>query len=148
MEGAAQPRSCLQHGWAGDCSLFYISKVYYGFVLIINVPLSPHLRIKPSPFVRGCSLKGGGRPVSEAARFLPPLLLSFLPPSPALPFCLGDAAGASQELGIVVHGWQHQHEGPQLSLPGDSASLPAPGSRRGAKVVSLPVLELFSVGMR
>lgn len=25
VEGSAQPRSCLLHGWAGDCSLFYIS---------------------------------------------------------------------------------------------------------------------------
>lgn len=118
--------SCLQHGWAGDCSLFYISKLYYGFVLIINVPLSPHLLTKPSPFVRGCSSRGGGRPVSAAAKkFLPPLLLSFLPPFPALLFCLGDVSCASQQPGIVGHAWQRQDKGPQRPLCGDSSALPA-----------------------
>lgn len=90
-----------QHGWAGDCSLFYISQLYYGFVLIINVLLSPHLRTEPSPLVRGWSLKGGGR--SEAAKkFLPPLLLSFLPPS-LLCSALGGAAVPAWHGG---DGWQ------------------------------------------
>lgn len=96
----------LQHGWAGDCSLFYISQLYYDFVLIINVPLSPHLPTEPSPFVRGWSLKGGGRP-EAAKKFLPPpsapLLSATLPCSALVP-----GSCSLCQPGTVGDAWQHQ----------------------------------------
>lgn len=142
-EGAAQPRSCLQHGWAGDCSLFYISKLYYGFVLIINVPLSPHLLIKPSPFVRGCSWKGGGRPIFCSSQEVPSPSAPLLSPTLSCSALLSGRCFLCQPAA-----WQRQDKGPQLPLCGHSSALPAPGSCRGAEVVSLPVPSLFSMGMR
>lgn len=72
------------------------------FVLIINTPLSLRFLIKPFHFVRGCSLKCDGRAVTVAAKFLPPLLLSFLLSFPALPLSPGDAARPSWERGVGV----------------------------------------------
>lgn len=149
VEGAAQPRSCLQHGWAGDCSLFYIIKLYYGFVLIINVPLSPHLLIKPSPFVRGCSWRGGGRTCLCSSQEVPSPSAPLL--SPTLPCSVLLSGGCFLCQAAAWHG------GSCLVAPGQGTSAspewgqlcpPSPGSCRGAELISLPVLSLFSTGMR
>ena len=69
---------------------------------MINTPLSLQLLIKPFQLAEGCSSKRRDRLVSVAAKFLPPLLLSFLSPFPALPLSLGDAACASRELSVGI----------------------------------------------